>query len=128
MLSIVKPDGKCHLQAAKEKASQFEDESRRVKAELKDVAKTMSNENLSLTSEVARVREDFNREIESERKKHEEELRQINSNHELQKKKVDKVRTFLLNVIAMKIINIINHNKKSSSIICIQHHHHQTSS
>lgn len=62
-----------------------------MKSELKTVTNMMSNEKLSLMNEVARVRDEVTRELESERRKHGDEIKKWNTKYDSQKRNIDKV-------------------------------------
>ena len=54
----------------------------------------MSNEKISLTNELNKMREDINHELEMEKRKHNEDVKQANLKSERQKQEIQKVSSF----------------------------------
>ena len=54
----------------------------------------MSNEKISLTNELNRMKEDINHELEMEKRKHNEDVKQANLRSERQKQEIHKVSLF----------------------------------
>ena len=76
-----------------EKATRFEKEAAKLKTELKDTFNTKIDDKATFDNEILRIRNEANREVESDRKKHEEELKQLKSKQQQQRMSIEKVCT-----------------------------------
>ena len=74
-----------------DKAAHFENESKKLKSELNEIFNMKSNDKVTFDNDVIRIRKEAQRELESERRKHDEELNQLKGKQYQQKNSIEKV-------------------------------------